>query len=254
MLHSRRFLLPTTTTTATNYYYKTNVATKFNFNTNQHPIIFTPRYLTTTNKPTPVTLPTLPYSYKDLEPVLASELMELHHSKHHQAYVTNYNAAVEKFHTLEQQGDVAGMIALQPALRFNGGGHVNHSIFWQNLSPPGKGGQPDSNLSSAINTRWGSLANFKTEMSTKAVAVQGSGWAWLALDPSTKGLTIVTCANQDPCSTTGTIPLLGIDVWEHGYYLSYKNNRAAYVNKLLETCINWSDVSKRYADASGKKA
>jgi len=192
-------------------------------------------------------LPKLPYAYDALEPVLSKELMELHHTKHHAAYVTNLNAALQKQDELEKAGDVAALVALQPAIRFNGGGHVNHSIFWTNLAPAGKGGgsQPTGNLSTAINKRWGSFDGFKTDMTNKAMAIQGSGWAWLAFDPSTKGLTIVSCANQDPCSTTGTVPLLGIDMWEHAFYLSYKNVKANYLKEIW-SIVNWKNVEDRF--------
>jgi len=196
-------------------------------------------------------LPKLPYAYDALEPVLSRELMELHHSKHHAAYVTNLNAALQKQEELEEAGDVAAMVALQPAIKFNGGGHVNHSIFWTNLAPAkqGGGGQPSGALSQAIDKRWGSFDAFKTDMTNKAMAIQGSGWAWLSYDPSTKGLTVVTCANQDPCSTTGTVPLLGIDMWEHAFYLSYRNVKANYLKEIW-SIVNWKNVEERFADAS----
>lgn len=194
-------------------------------------------------------LPKLAYAYDALQPVLGADLMELHHSKHHQLYVTNLNAALDKQTELEKKGDVAGIIALQPAIKFNGGGHVNHSIFWTNLCPPGQGGQPGQALSAAIDKRWGSLDTFKTDFTNKALAIQGSGWAWLAFDPATKGLTVVTCANQDPCSTTGTVPLLGIDMWEHAFYLSYKNVKANYVKEFWQI-VNWKNVDERFTQAS----
>jgi Fe-Mn family superoxide dismutase len=196
-------------------------------------------------------LPKLPYAYDALEPVLCKELMELHHTKHHAAYVTNLNSALQKQSELESAGDVAGQVALQPAIKFNGGGHVNHSIFWNNLAPAGKGGggKPSGALSSAIDKRWGSFEAFKTDIVNKAMGIQGSGWAWLSYDSSTKGLTVVTCANQDPCSTTGTVPLLGIDMWEHAFYLSYKNVKANYLKEIW-TIVNWKDVEQRFANAA----
>jgi len=197
-------------------------------------------------------LPKLPYAYDALEPVLSKELMELHHTKHHQAYVTNLNAALQKQEELEKSGDVAGMVALQPAIRFNGGGHVNHTIFWTNLAPAGKGGggKPSGALASEIDKKWGSYDAFKTDLTNKAMAIQGSGWAWLAFSTSApKGLTIVTCANQDPCSTTGTIPLLGIDMWEHAFYLSYRNVKANYLKEIWSV-VNWKNVEDRFAAVS----
>lgn len=129
-----------------------------------------------------VELPKLPYAYDALAPVLSPELMELHHSKHHQAYVTNYNASIEKQEEALKKNDVAGIISLQNAIRFNGGGHINHSIFWTNLAPVGKGGSPSAPLNKAIEARWGNMDAFKADFNAKAAGVQGSGWAWLAFD------------------------------------------------------------------------
>jgi Fe-Mn family superoxide dismutase len=177
--------------------------------------------------------------------------MELHYSKHHAGYVANLNTALEKQAAAEAAGDVAAMVALQPAIRFNGGGHINHSIFWTNLAPAGKGGggQPSGALGSALQARWGSFDGFKKDFAAKAMAVQGSGWAWLAYDPSAKGLHIVTCANQDPCAATGSVPIFGLDVWEHAYYLSYKNVRASYVDAVW-SIANWANAQERFAQAT----
>ncbi|MDU8357042.1 superoxide dismutase, partial [Pseudomonas syringae pv. actinidiae] len=137
---------------------------------------------------------------------------------------------------------------IQPALRFNGGGHLNHSIFWKNLCPKG-GGEPSGPLADAIKRDFGSFENFITRMTAKTVAIQGSGWGWLGLCPVSKRLQIVTCANQDPLEgTTGLKPLLGIDVWEHAYYLQYKNARPDYV-KAIWSIINWKDVEARFIAA-----
>lgn len=203
-----------------------------------------------TSSPSPrFTLPRLPYAYDALEPVLGAELMELHHSKHHAAYVSNLNAALDKCEEAERRGDLEAIVQLQPTMRFNAGGHVNHSMFWENLCPPGKGGKPEGPLAEAIVKRWGSLEGFKTEFNAKATSVQGSGWCWLAVDPTTKGLSIVTTANQDPCATLGLRPILGVDVWEHAYYLTYKNARGTYLTAIWEI-VNWHDVSRRFADAA----
>ncbi len=199
----------------------------------------------------PRELPPLPYDYNALEPVISAEIMELHHKKHHQAYITNYNAAMEKYLEAEAKGDVAAMIALQPALRFNGGGDVNHSIFWTNLAPVSNdGGQaPNGPLAEAINKEWGSLDNFITQFNTKTAAIQGSGWGWLGYDKTKKRLEIATCANQDPLSTLSLVPLLGIDVWEHAYYLQYKNVRPDYLKNIWKV-VNWKNVAERHAQAS----
>jgi superoxide dismutase, Fe-Mn family len=191
------------------------------------------------------TLPELPYAYDALEPVISGEIMELHHSKHHNTYVNNYNALVEK-----ATDDVAGDIALQSAIKFNGGGHVNHSIFWTNLAPISEGGgtPPTGELLEAIKKEFGSLEQFIAQFSAKTAAVQGSGWGWLGYDADKKRLAIETCANQDPLSTKGLVPLLGVDVWEHAYYLQYKNVRPDYLKAIWQV-INWSNVAERYASA-----
>lgn len=193
------------------------------------------------------TLPDLPYDYNALEPVISAEIMVLHHSKHHQTYVNMLNQSEEKFMEAKAKNDLKTMIALGPMLRFNGGGHLNHSIFWQNLSP--NGGEPEGDLLAAINKDYGSFENFKNIFSAATVGIQGSGWGWLGYNKTTKSLAITTMPNQDPLEpTTGLVPLLGIDVWEHAYYLQYKNVRADYVKNLFQI-INWKDVSARLASA-----
>ena len=192
-------------------------------------------------------LPQMPYDFGALEPVISGQIMELHYTKHHQAYVNNLNAALEKYAEAEKNRDVAAMIGLQSAIKFNGGGHVNHSIFWTNLAPVGKGGGelPKGELAQAIQTRFGSVEVLIEKLSSMAVAVQGSGWCWLCFDPSKKELVIVPCVNQDPPSTVGLVPLLGIDVWEHAYYLQYKNVRADYVKNIWKV-VNWKNVEERF--------
>jgi superoxide dismutase, Fe-Mn family len=192
-------------------------------------------------------LPNLSYDFNALEPAISAEIMELHYTKHHQAYVTNLNAALEKYAEAEKKQDVASMIALQQAIRFNGGGHVNHSIFWDHLASPSQGGgeAPIGDLESAIKKEFGSFATFKEKMSLAAVSIQGSGWGWLGCHPESKRLVIATTANQDPLSTQGLVPLLGIDVWEHAYYLQYKNVRAKYVENIW-SIILWKNVEERY--------
>ena len=162
-------------------------------------------------------LPDLPYDYGALEPAISGEIMRIHHTKHHNAYVTNLNIALEKYAKASAAGNVAEMIALQPALRFNGGGHVNHSIFWENLAPVGKGGggEPVGDLAKLITERFGSYAALKAAMNAGGAGVQGSGWVWLGYNKATAKVEMAACANQDPLSTTGLVPLLGIDVWEH---------------------------------------
>jgi Fe-Mn family superoxide dismutase len=195
-------------------------------------------------------LPELPYSLDALEPTISAEIMNLHYNKHHATYVANLNKAIEQLADAEQKSDVAAQIALQSAIKFNGGGHVNHSIFWTNLAPKtaGGGNPPDGALLDAIKQDFGSLEKFIEQFSAKAVALQGSGWAWLGYNKGSKRLEIVTCDNQDPLSTKGLVPLLGIDVWEHAYYLQYKNVRADYV-KAIWNVVNWKNVSERFAQA-----
>lgn len=195
-------------------------------------------------------MPQLPYDFGDLEPVISGQIMEIHYTKHHQTYVTNLNAALEKSHEAEAQGDLATMIALQQAIRFNGGGHLNHTIFWTNLAPVGKGGGEFSEkgeLAKALIQEFGSLEKFIEQFTAQTAAIQGSGWGWLGYDKVKKRLSITTCANQDPLSTQGLVPLLGIDVWEHAYYLQYKNVRLEYLKNIWKV-VNWRDVEKRFSN------
>ncbi|KPJ15604.1 Superoxide dismutase [Mn], mitochondrial [Papilio machaon] len=194
------------------------------------------------------TLPELPYEYSALEPVISREIMSLHHSKHHATYINNLNVAEEKLVQAQTKGDIDTVISLTPALKFNGGGHINHTIFWQNLSP--KSSKPSDVLVKAIEKDFGSLENMKNQLAAASVGVQGSGWGWLGYNKQMKKLQIATCQNQDPLqATTGLVPLFGIDVWEHAYYLQYKNVRADYVKAIFDVA-NWQDISARYENAS----
>ena len=195
-------------------------------------------------------LPDLPYDYNALEPFISAEIMTLHHNKHHAAYVANLNKALEQLAEAEQKNDLSTQVALQSAIKFNGGGHVNHSVFWTNLAPVGKGGgePPKGELAKAIESRFGSLDGLIEKLSHSSVAIQGSGWGWLGFDKTKKELVIATCANQDPLSTLGYVPLLGIDVWEHAYYLQYKNVRAEYVKNIWKI-VNWHNVEERFLKA-----
>lgn len=193
-------------------------------------------------------LPDLPYDYSALEPVISGEIMQLHHQKHHNTYVNKLNEALEKYEEAESKEDLATMIALQPAIRFNGGGHLNHSIFWTNLAPVGKkGGEPPKGeLKEALNEQWGSLERFIEVFNGKAASIQGSGWCWLGHSKEQNQLAIFSCSNQDPLAGTYTaIPLLGIDVWEHAYYLQYKNARPDYL-KAIWKVVNWENVFERF--------
>lgn len=193
-------------------------------------------------------LPDLPYDYNALEPVISAEIMELHYSKHHKGYVTNLNTAIEKYHEAESKNDVAAMIALQAAIKFNGGGHINHSIFWTILGPKTAHASPKGDLLKMIVRDFGSFDVFKEKFNTETIAIQGSGWGWLGYNKNLKQLEIATCANQDPLSTKGLVPIVGIDVWEHAYYLQYKNLRADYV-KAIWQIFHWSHIEERFAKA-----
>ena len=195
----------------------------------------------------PAVLPDLPYSPGALEPAISATIMELHHGKHHQTYVNNLNVALEKEDGLRAKGDLAGAIAMQQAIKFNGGGHVNHSIFWTNLCPVKDFTPPSGALAAAIDARFGSLEAMQKEFNATAAGVQGSGWGWLGYDKKTKSLAIAPTSNQDPLeATTGLVPLLGVDVWEHAYYLDYKNVRPDYLNAIW-SIVNWKNVGERFA-------
>lgn len=203
-----------------------------------------PLYQTRKNKHT---LPDLPYDYNALEPTISAEIMKLHHGKHHAAYVNNLNVAEEKLAEALHKKDISAVIQQEAAIKFNGGGHLNHSIFWRNLTPSG-GGDPDGELLAAIKNSFSDVETMKQKMSNAAVAVQGSGWAWLAFCPESKRLLVRPTANQDPLqATTGLVPLFGIDVWEHAYYLQYKNVRPDYV-KAIWKVVNWKDVAERFSN------
>jgi len=171
--------------------------------------------------------------------------MELHHSKHHNTYVTSYNQAMEQFQAAESKEDIAAQNALLPLINFHSGGHLNHTLFWENLAPKSQGGgePPSGTLSKAIDEGWGSLDAFKEKFNTALAGVQGSGWAWLVQDTQTGNLLIKTYANQDP--VVGQFrPILGIDAWEHAYYLQYQNRKAEYFKAVWDV-INWKAAEKR---------
>ncbi|MFI5221025.1 MAG: superoxide dismutase [Bacteroidia bacterium] len=197
-------------------------------------------------------LPKLNYNYNELEPHIDARTMEIHHSKHHQAYITNLNNAIAgtEFEKLSLE-DICRNISKYPvAVRNNGGGHFNHSMFW-NIMAPNKGGQPSGALMEAINNQLGSWDKFKEDFNKAAITRFGSGWAWLCVD-SNKKLQICSTPNQDNplmdiADYKGT-PILGLDVWEHAYYLHYQNRRPDYCNAFWNV-INWDEVAKRYSSA-----
>ncbi len=179
------------------------------------------------------TLPDLKYDYGALEPAISGKIMELHHKKHHQTYVTNLNVAEEKYAEAAGKEDVKGEIALQAAIKFNGGGHINHTLFWEGLAPTSQGGGsgPSGALQSAIVDQYGSMEKLIGNMNTTAAGIQGSGWAWLVKNTETQKLDVLTTPNQDPVIGK-YIPILGIDAWEHAYYLQYNNVKADYFKAI----------------------
>ena len=196
-------------------------------------------------------LPDLKYDFNALEPVISAEIMELHYTKHHKGYVTKLNEALEKYEEAQNKNDVAQMIAMQSAIKFNGGGHVNHALFWTSLTKESEGGElAKGGLSQAIDQAFGSFEKFKEKFNAKTGAIQGSGWGWLGYCKESDSVKIATCANQDPLSTQGMVPLLGVDVWEHAYYLQYKNLRPDYLKNIWRV-INWKEVEQRFNAAVG---
>merc|ERR1712093_46972 len=194
------------------------------------------------------TLPKLPYSYDALEPAISAEIMELHHSKHHQTYVNGLNAAEEELKTAVQASDVKKAIELQRAINFNGGGHINHTLFWENLAPTKNGGGKlnDGKLDELISRDFGSVDELKKRMNAAAAGIQGSGWAWLGVDPATKKLGLSTTANQDPLLTM--IPLLGIDMWEHAFCLQHQNRKPDYLANIWKV-MNFDAANERLSKA-----
>lgn len=195
-------------------------------------------------------LPELPYGLGDLEPIISRDIMDLHYNKHHNTYIQNLNKFLQQYTEAEKNGDVNTMISLQPAIKFNGGGYINHEIFWTNLAPKSQGGgnPPEGPLADAINNQFGSLDKLIEKVTAKTIPIQGSGWGWLGYNKAEDRLVIETCSNQDPLITKGLIPLLGIDVWEHAYYLQYKNDRGSYVKAIWEV-VYWKNVATRYEAA-----
>lgn len=199
------------------------------------------------------TLPTLNYAYDALEPYIDAKTMEIHHTKHHQAYITNLNAALDKHPELKEK-DLTDIIAhldtvpedIRTAVRNNGGGHLNHTLFWETLAPA-NGQAPQTLVAKAIDDAFGSFDAFKEKISTAAKTRFGSGWAWLVVTADKK-LDVVSTANQDNPISDGLTPILGIDVWEHAYYLNYQNRRPDYVENWFKV-INWDQVEENYKKA-----
>ena len=199
-------------------------------------------------------LPDLPYAHNALEPHVDARTMEIHHGKHHQAYINNVNAALEGTEYADKcihellRGLSTLPAALQGPVRNNGGGHANHSLFWTVMSPSG-GGAPSGDLADAINAACGSFDAFKEQFAKAAATRFGSGWAWLSVNAD--GTVVVeSTANQDTPLSDGRTPILGLDVWEHAYYLNYQNRRPDYVSAFWNV-VDWNEVARRFAEAKG---
>lgn len=197
-------------------------------------------------------LPKLPYEYSALEPYVDAETMEIHYSKHHQAYVNNLNAALEKYPELQEK-DIKDLVAdlnaipedIRGAVRNNGGGHLNHSMFWK-MMKKAEGQAPEGELLTAINEKFGSFDEFKSVFAKAGATRFGSGWAWLVVKDGK--LDVVSTPNQDNPITDGHTPILGLDVWEHAYYLKYQNRRPEYIENWFNV-VNWDEVAKLYSEA-----
>ena len=194
------------------------------------------------------TLPDLPYDYSALAPHISARIMELHHSKHHQAYVTGANTALEQIAEARDAGNLANINKLEKDLAFNLGGHINHSVFWENMSPDG-GGEPDGALAASLAENFGSMDGFRAQFAAAAMGVQGSGWSVLAWDSVGARPVIFQMFDQQGNVPLGVTPLLQLDVWEHAYYLDYQNVRADYVKAFWEV-VNWADVQQRFDRAT----
>ncbi len=201
-------------------------------------------------------LPPLPYPYNALEPHIDEQTMRIHHDRHHATYVTNLNTALESASPELRNLSIEELLRninqvpenIRTAVRNNGGGHANHTLFWE-IMGPNAGGQPSGELAAAINEAFGSFDKFKEEFTKAAMGRFGSGWAWLVVDKAGK-LAITSTPNQDSPLMEGLTPILGLDVWEHAYYLKYQNRRADYVNAWWNV-VNWNAVAQRYRQARG---
>ena len=196
------------------------------------------------------TLPELDYDFGALEPHISGQINEIHYTKHHAAYVAGANKALEQLEEARESGDLAAILLLEKNLAFHLGGHYNHSVWWKNLSPNG-GDQPEGDLAAAIADQFGSFDKFRAQFTAAANGLQGSGWAVLGYDTLGQKLLTFQLYDQQANVPTGIIPLLQVDMWEHAFYLQYKNVKADYV-KAFWNVVNWEDVQNRYAAATSK--
>ena len=193
------------------------------------------------------TLPDLPYAYDALSDVIDEQTMRIHHDKHHAGYVKNANAALKQLEAIRLDSGDAGLLQhWERSLSFNMGGHVNHTLFWTGMAPEGQGGggQPVGNLANMIIRDFGSFKGFSDQFTGAASKVEGSGWGWLVYEPIARRLMVLQMQNQQDMMFAGAVPLLGVDVWEHAYYLKYQNRRADYVNAFMRI-VNWGEISRR---------
>ncbi|KIH96861.1 superoxide dismutase [Streptomonospora alba] len=197
--------------------------------------------------PAPYELPELPYDYSALEPWISGQIMELHHDKHHATYVSGANTALDKLAEAREKNDLSTVNLLEKNLAFNLAGHVNHSVFWPNMSPDG-GDKPEGELAAAIDDQFGGFDAFRAHFTAVATGVQGSGWAILAWDILGQRLIIEQLYDHQGNLAAGSYPLLMLDMWEHAFYLQYKNVKADYV-KAFWNVVNWADVQRRFDDA-----
>ena len=201
------------------------------------------------------TLPEMPYAYDALEPHIDAQTMEIHHSKHHQKYTDTMNGALEKLSPELQEKDIEEILSninqvpddVKGAINFNGGGYDNHKLFWNSMKQNG-GGEPTGAIADAINDSFGSFAEFKELFSSKTAPIQGSGWGWLIYNPGSGKVEYKAMPNQTSPRTEGLVPLLGLDVWEHAYYLKYQNKRPDYIAAWWNV-INWDEVNDRLSKA-----
>jgi Fe-Mn family superoxide dismutase len=201
------------------------------------------------------TLPEMPYAYDALEPHIDAQTMEIHHSKHHQKYTDGMNGALEKLSPELQEKDIEEILSninqvpedVKGAINFNGGGYDNHKLFWNSMKQNG-GGEPTGAIADAINDSFGSFAEFKELFSSKTAPIQGSGWGWLVYNPNSGKVEYKAMPNQTSPRTEGLVPLLGLDVWEHAYYLKYQNKRPDYIAAWWNV-INWDEVNDRFSKA-----
>jgi Fe-Mn family superoxide dismutase len=192
-------------------------------------------------------LPDLPYDYAALEPAISGQIMELHHDKHHQTYVTAANDTIDKLAAARESGDYGSIVGLQKTLAFNLAGHAMHTVFWPNLSPDG-GDKPEGELAAAVDEYFGSFDKLRAHVTAAAMTIQGSGWAALSWDPLGSQLIVHQIYDHQANMSMSSAPLFVIDMWEHAFYLQYKNVKADYV-KNIWSIVNWSDIGKRFESA-----